>query len=171
MIRIGSSAGAWKRRILRRPCSMRSGLLPALRNRKRRLRTKRRPSRKSSGGFWLDLRGFSAGRAESFWWVARWTCDGLSRRVPLNRDFSLLKSSGTDAQKTEPSLFAPTYQGEILRPAKNNCAGLRMTILVGSSHSFVIRAAATFGRNPIDDLIRVGDVAGLAVNAIRGVDF
>ena len=47
----------------------------------------------------------------------------------------------------------------------------RMTILIGSSHSFVIRAAATFGRNPIDDLIRVGDVAGLAVDAICGVDF
>lgn len=35
-----------------------------------------------------------------------------------------------------------------------------------SLHSFIIRTAAAFGRYPIDDLIRVGDVARFAVNAI-----
>jgi len=38
-------------------------------------------------------------------------------------------------------------------------------------HTLVIRAAAALGNNPIDNLIRVGNIARLAVNAIRGVDF
>src|SRR3984957_6557034 len=41
----------------------------------------------------------------------------------------------------------------------------------GLSHAFVIRAASAFGRNPVDDLVGVGDIAGLAVDAVRGVDF
>ena len=43
-------------------------------------------------------------------------------------------------------------------------------MLIASSHAFVIWATATFGWNPSNDLVRVGDVAGFAVNAIRGVD-
>ena len=35
----------------------------------------------------------------------------------------------------------------------------------------VVRSAATFGRNPGDDLIGIGNIASLAVDAIRGVDF
>jgi hypothetical protein len=65
----------------------------------------------------------------------------------------------------------PRSRREILRPAKHNGAGLRMTTLVGSSHSFVIRAATTFGWNPINDLIRIGDVARFAVDTICGVNF
>src|SRR5215472_3626574 len=38
-----------------------------------------------------------------------------------------------------------------------------------TSHAVVIRAAATLGRNPGDDLVRVRDVAGLAVDTIGGV--
>src|SRR6185436_12847190 len=34
----------------------------------------------------------------------------------------------------------------------------------------VVRSAAAFGRHPVDDLVGVGDVAGLAVHAVRGVD-
>ena len=33
-----------------------------------------------------------------------------------------------------------------------------------------MRAAATFGRNPGDDLVGIGDVASLAVDAVGGVD-
>lgn len=41
-----------------------------------------------------------------------------------------------------------------------------LPILINGLHSFVIRSAAALGRDPVDDLIRVGDVAGLAVNAV-----
>src|SRR5262245_5547150 len=34
----------------------------------------------------------------------------------------------------------------------------------------VARAAAAFGRDPRDDLVRIHDVAGLAVDAVREVD-
>src|SRR5579859_346450 len=37
-------------------------------------------------------------------------------------------------------------------------------------HAFVIRPAAALGRHPIDDLIRIGDVAGFAVHAVRKID-
>ena len=37
-------------------------------------------------------------------------------------------------------------------------------------HAFVVGATAAFGDDPVDDLVGVGDVAGLAVDAIRGVD-
>jgi len=33
-------------------------------------------------------------------------------------------------------------------------------------HSFVIRAAAAFGRYPVNNLVRIHDVARLAVNAV-----
>ena len=36
-------------------------------------------------------------------------------------------------------------------------------------HAFVIRPAAAFGRDPVDDLIRIGDVARLAVDTVREV--
>ena len=38
-------------------------------------------------------------------------------------------------------------------------------------HSLVVGAAATFWRDPVDDLVGIGDVASFAVDAIRGVDF
>src|SRR5215208_2751934 len=38
------------------------------------------------------------------------------------------------------------------------------------SHSFVAGPAAPLGRHPIDDLIGIHDVAGLAVDAVRCVD-
>src|SRR5262245_16539091 len=37
-------------------------------------------------------------------------------------------------------------------------------------HAVVLRPAASFGRHPGDDLIRIHDVAGLAVHAVRRVD-
>jgi hypothetical protein len=40
-----------------------------------------------------------------------------------------------------------------------------------SSHTFVVWAAATFWRDPVDDLVGIGDVAGFAVDAVGGVDF
>ena len=38
-------------------------------------------------------------------------------------------------------------------------------------HSFVIRSASAFGRDPVDNLIRVGYVARFAVHAVRKIDF
>ncbi len=38
-------------------------------------------------------------------------------------------------------------------------------------HSFVVRTAAAFGRDPINDLIRVHYVAGFAVNTVGKIDF
>ena len=35
-----------------------------------------------------------------------------------------------------------------------------------SLHPFVVRPAAAFGRHPINDLVGIGDVARLAVDAI-----
>src|SRR5215471_12203705 len=40
-----------------------------------------------------------------------------------------------------------------------------------SLHSFVIGPTAALGNNPVDNLVRVGDVASLTVHAIRGADF
>src|ERR1700680_1175248 len=37
-------------------------------------------------------------------------------------------------------------------------------------HSFVVRAAASLRRDPGDDFVGVGDVAGLAMHAVRRVD-
>src|SRR5512142_1399052 len=37
-------------------------------------------------------------------------------------------------------------------------------------HTLVVRAAAPLGRYPVDDLVRINDVARLAVDAVRGVD-
>src|SRR5712692_5659133 len=37
---------------------------------------------------------------------------------------------------------------------------------LGRSHSFVVGTAAAFGNDPVDDLIGIGDVAGLAVDAV-----
>src|SRR5690348_8927110 len=39
-----------------------------------------------------------------------------------------------------------------------------------SLHAFVLRAAASFWRHPVDDLIGIHDVARLAVHAVRRVD-
>ena len=36
-------------------------------------------------------------------------------------------------------------------------------------HAVVVRPAAALRRNPGDDLVRVGDVAGLAVHAVRRI--
>src|SRR5215204_2031982 len=38
------------------------------------------------------------------------------------------------------------------------------------SHIHVVRPAAALGRNPVDVLVRVLDVAGFAVDAVLGVD-
>ena len=38
-------------------------------------------------------------------------------------------------------------------------------------HAFVVRSSATLGRNPVDNLVGIGDVTGLAVHAVGGVDF
>src|SRR5207253_4460940 len=38
------------------------------------------------------------------------------------------------------------------------------------SEPLVVGSATAFGRGPGDDLVGIGDVAGLAVNAVRGVD-
>src|SRR5713101_9843988 len=40
----------------------------------------------------------------------------------------------------------------------------------GLLHSFIIRSAATLGHHPINYLVRVHDVAGLAVDAVGKVD-
>src|SRR5271157_6227250 len=40
----------------------------------------------------------------------------------------------------------------------------------GRLHAFVIWPAATFWHGPINDLVGIGDVARLAMNAIGGVD-
>src|SRR5271156_4766929 len=37
-------------------------------------------------------------------------------------------------------------------------------------HAFVVGAAATFGDDPIDDLVGVGNVAGFAMDAVGKVD-
>src|SRR5215203_1227260 len=37
-------------------------------------------------------------------------------------------------------------------------------------HALVLWTAAAFGRDPVDDLIRIHDVAGLTVHAVGGVD-
>jgi hypothetical protein len=34
-----------------------------------------------------------------------------------------------------------------------------------------VRPAAAFGRDPGDDLVGVGDITGLAVDAVRGIEF
>src|SRR5688572_12709615 len=40
----------------------------------------------------------------------------------------------------------------------------------GDSHVGIVRSPAAFGRDPIDVLVRVLDVAGLAVDAVLRVD-
>ena len=37
-------------------------------------------------------------------------------------------------------------------------------------HAFVIRPAPALRRHPINDLVRIGDVAGFAVHAVRKID-
>src|SRR5208282_4175320 len=59
---------------------------------------------------------------------------------------------------------------ETLRSARTRNADLRVTILVGSSHSFIVRPASAFGGNPVDDLVGIGDVARLAVDTVRGAN-
>src|SRR5271155_5818017 len=47
---------------------------------------------------------------------------------------------------------------------------LRGTYLAfAGSHPVIVRPAATLRRHPGDDLVRVGDVAGLAVHTVRSV--
>src|SRR5262245_41795519 len=41
---------------------------------------------------------------------------------------------------------------------------------VNRSHPVVLRTPAAFRRNPGNDAVRVHDVAGLAMHAVRGVD-
>jgi len=38
------------------------------------------------------------------------------------------------------------------------------------SHAVVVRPPAAFGRDPGDDLVGVGDVAGFAVDAVGGIE-
>ena len=40
-----------------------------------------------------------------------------------------------------------------------------------SLHAFVVGTATALGDDPVDNLVGIGDVAGLAVHAIRSVDF
>src|SRR5438105_15235143 len=42
---------------------------------------------------------------------------------------------------------------------------------VQSLHAFVVGAAPAFGNDPVNNLVRVGDVAVFAVHEIRSVDF
>src|SRR5262249_45801732 len=39
------------------------------------------------------------------------------------------------------------------------------------SHALVIGPSAALGNDPVDDLVGIGDVAGLAMHAVRGIDF
>ena len=57
---------------------------------------------------------------------------------------------------------------------KKKRPGVRDAFDLGSRpnlHSLVVRTASAFRRYPIDYLIRIGDVAGLTVHAIRKIDF
>src|SRR5580704_13621233 len=47
--------------------------------------------------------------------------------------------------------------------------GAAIPMWTSPSHAVVIRSAATLGRHPGDDLVRIGDVAGLAVHTVRRV--
>src|SRR5215469_7451173 len=56
--------------------------------------------------------------------------------------------------------------------AKTAAAGiLASTGSAEALHAFIVWAAAAFGNHPINNLIGVGDVAGLAVDAVGKVDF
>src|SRR3979409_1922806 len=61
--------------------------------------------------------------------------------------------------------------------AKENPGGSRRAFLPelqiqrAASHAVVVGTTAAFGNDPVDNLIGIGNVAGLAVNAICGIDF
>src|SRR5215210_1218739 len=44
------------------------------------------------------------------------------------------------------------------------------TSVFSDLHALVLRSAATLRRNPVDHLVGIHDVAGLAVNAVGGID-
>src|SRR5580765_8367436 len=78
------------------------------------------------------------------------------RLSPSARQRSVRPSAATNG-------YAAAAIARALRKSFGVSSGTRL-------HAFVARPAATFGWYPIDDLIRVHDVARLAVHAIRGVD-
>src|SRR5688572_31906508 len=51
--------------------------------------------------------------------------------------------------------------------ARNSSATVFIT---DSSHVRIVRTAAAFGRHPLDVLLRILDVAGLAMHAVLSVD-
>src|SRR5579863_135535 len=67
----------------------------------------------------------------------------------------LILSPVPQTRQTAPRLRHPLYEQDA-----------RATSL----HPVVVRTAATLGAHPGDDLVRIGDVAGLAVDAVRRVD-
>src|SRR5260370_15406434 len=79
----------------------------------------------------------------------------LARRSSLRCPLSQMAKS-TSARKTSSPYSAcfPDDGSAFLQPL----------------HALVIRPAAALGRYPVDDLIRIGDIAGLAVHAIREID-
>jgi hypothetical protein len=42
-------------------------------------------------------------------------------------------------------------------------------LILSASHSFVVWSTAALRRNPVDDLVRIHDVARLAVHAVREI--
>ena len=96
----------------------------------------------------------------------------LRRSSPLCRP---LKAGLNQSTLRFPSAEAWLHSNRPLRG--RGVVGCRVSCLTAvfvlpycSSHSHIIRSAAAFRRHPINDLIRVHDVAGLAVDAVGEVD-
>src|SRR5262245_35230816 len=91
-------------------------------------------------------------------------------------------SAGTACRSAKPSTNSNRPSKEAMA-RRSRCSSMpvedkdrrvrlqrRVGVAADRSELLVIRAAAAFGRDPCDDLIRIGDVAGLAVHAVRGID-
>src|SRR2546423_15675401 len=107
---------------------------------------------------WITLPGMRVMMAESLQpsasasWAMRWKVERTTAVTSRRRNVRVI--------------WLESSFGEIVYNGRRSICAIRADRRL---HPVVIRSAAAFGRNPRDDLIRVGDVAGLTVYAVRRV--
>ena len=94
---------------------------------------------------------------------------GLKVACPEEVAYRMGYITADDVVRNASSMKSSTYGQYLLQMIAEDVATTRPAGPL-TLHSVVLGAFAALGRDPGDDLVRVHDVAGLAVHAVRGVD-
>src|SRR5579863_6449893 len=102
----------------------------------------------------------------------------VAKGFGIEESRAVVGAGGDEVKVVLPVMANQAWHGLILSPVpqtRQTAPRLRHPLYeqdarATSLHPVVVRTAATLGAHPGDDLVRIGDVAGLAVDAVRRVD-